>query len=223
MKRALDIDSHVSPRPRILHLNVGGRKFDTTTATLMRIPYFHPFLEGRFEVERDVDGYLFIDRCGDLFGNILQFARCAQRPSQNVVDMNRYALLAECDFYGTESLARHLREETSPLDLRFEDRRLKEEETNALNNITDTNDNFLLDFFQLDHTPLKREGLELHLLFNKKARAEIEPGGFEGFRRRLNKFSGGLLDDLAIPETVIAGGSIVPTLGEANELSFRRK
>ena len=129
MKRSSDHDNPDGKRiAAVLSLNVGGVRFQTSRETAARIPYFRPFLESRFDYARDDEGWIFVDRCGELFKHVLRFARDARRPPRSVLEVHRDVSPVECDFYGCDALAHHLREETSPSDLRFEDRRIREEE-----------------------------------------------------------------------------------------------
>ena len=66
----------------LLSLNVGGKYFQLTKDTAARIPYFIPYLEGRFGFTKDADGFIFLDRDPKLFKHILQYARNGCRPSQ---------------------------------------------------------------------------------------------------------------------------------------------
>ena len=197
----------------VLSLNVGGARFQMSRDTAARIPYFRPFLEGRFDFTRDDDGWIFVDRCGELFKHMLQFARDARRPSRSVLAEHRHALLAECDFFGFEALAHHLREDTCPWDLRVEDRRIREAELGGLG--AEPNTGQLVDFFAADHSPLEREGLQLNVLLGAQPRATVA-GDFDAFYQRLEDFSGGVLRKLAdMTDVVVAGGAVVGALVNA--------
>ena len=81
MKRSSDHDNPDGKRiAAVLSLNVGGVRFQTSRETAARIPYCRPFLEGRFDFARDDEGWIFVDRCGELFKHVLRFARDARRP-----------------------------------------------------------------------------------------------------------------------------------------------
>ena len=194
----------------VLSLNVGGRRFQMSRETASRIPYFQPLLEGRFTFACDDTGCIFVDRSAELFKHLLQFARDARRPSKNILDAHKEALLAECDFFALDHLAHHLREETSPYDLRLEDRQTRETELRV--RAGEIQEGALLDFFTQDHSPLEREGLQLHLLFQSEPRTVVT-GNYKIFYERLNTFSGGILPDLStIPDILIAGGAVVGAL-----------
>ena len=72
----------------LLSLNVGGYRFQMSRETAARMPYFQPFLEGRFNFARDDEGWIFVDRCGALFKHVLQFARDARRPPRSVFEVH---------------------------------------------------------------------------------------------------------------------------------------
>jgi hypothetical protein len=193
----------------VLSLNVGGCRFQVSRATAGRIPYFEPYLEGRLPFVCDEEGWIFVDRCGELFKYVLQFARDNRRPSRNVLFQHKDALLAECEFYALDALAHHLREETSPWDLRPEDRRIMEAELHAR---LAPDEVVLLDVFAQEHAPLEREALQLHCLLDSEPRAAVV-GDFAAFYDRLDAFSGGILEDLArFRDVVIAGGAVAAAL-----------
>ena len=92
-----------------IKLNVGGVLFDTTRSTLAQCQYFEPALEGRLRHGTvDDQGRWFIDRDGQLFQHLLNYMRTRQRPTQKVVQEMRDQLLAECDFFGIDALAKNL-------------------------------------------------------------------------------------------------------------------
>ena len=98
MKRSCTCASETADAKRgaaVLSLNVGGCRLQISRATAGRIPYFEPYLEGRLPFACDEEGWIFVDRCGDLFKYILQFARDNRRPSRNVLFEHKDALLAE--------------------------------------------------------------------------------------------------------------------------------
>ena len=197
----------------VVSLNVGGARFQMSRDTAARIPYFHAFLEGRFDFARDDEGWIFVDRCGELFKHVLQFARDARRPPQSVLSVHRHALLAECDFFGCEAFAHHLREDTCPWDFRLEDKRIREAELGALS--VEPNEGQLADFFAVDHSLLERESLQLHILLGTRPRATVAEN-FAVFYERLDVFSGGVLRELAnVPDVVVAGGAVVGALVNA--------
>jgi hypothetical protein len=60
-----------------IKLNIGGVKFETSKSTLELSPYFAAMLSGRFKIELDTEGYLFIDRDGENFKYLLSWLRGA--------------------------------------------------------------------------------------------------------------------------------------------------
>ena len=61
----------------VIHLNVGGHKFDTTVATMTRFPdsMLGAMFSGRHQLPKDKDGYFFIDQDGTHFRHIINFLR----------------------------------------------------------------------------------------------------------------------------------------------------
>jgi hypothetical protein len=61
----------------VIHLNVGGHKFDTTVATMTRFPesMLGAMFSGRHQLPKDKDGYYFIDQDGTHFRHIINFLR----------------------------------------------------------------------------------------------------------------------------------------------------
>ncbi len=199
------------PRPDTMRLNIGGRRFETTCQTLAGLPYFEPLIEGRFAHAKDENGYVFVDRSGDLFAVLLQFLRCKQRPAEPILAKHGTTLLDECNFYGLESLAQKIRGETCPMDLLLPDRLLRERETTARGD-PGAHETMLIDVHAAGASPLDRTSLEVALLLT-----EVPPpflkDGFPEFHERLDNFSGGLLSELKdIRGLVFAGGSVIGAL-----------
>ena len=70
------MSSSASPSPKVV-LNIGGQRFETSQATLLKVPrsFFSRLLSGAVQVSRDSDGAYFIDREGLLFHHILAWLR----------------------------------------------------------------------------------------------------------------------------------------------------
>lgn len=221
MKRAGEFcdapECRCQARPRcanIVRLNVGGHHYDTTKETLDSLPFFRPYLEGRYDLARDDEGRLFVDRDGERFRQILQFARDARRPARGALEIQREALLAECDFFLCDKLAHYIRDDVSPYDMRAEDRILREEEA-CVREGGGPDCGMLFDFFRQDRSPLPRQQLQPHALLDKAPRATAQ-GDFADFHNRLNKFAGGFLTELrSIPDVLVAGGSVIGALVDA--------
>lgn len=83
---------------RILTLNVGGLKYTTTTSTLCRAPFFEAMLRNESSMRAMVDheGYLFVDRNGVAFRDVLEFLRTGQPV---VPSVPAHTLYVEADFY----------------------------------------------------------------------------------------------------------------------------
>ena len=105
MKRACAEEEGPHALAPTTKLNVGGVLFDTTRSTLAQCQYFEPVVEGRLRHGTvDDQGRWFIDRDGKFFAHLLNYMRTRQGPTQKVVQEMRDQLLAECDFWGLDSL-----------------------------------------------------------------------------------------------------------------------
>jgi hypothetical protein len=84
---------------KIIYLNVGGHKYVTTRQTLLneRDPnYFTGLLSNKFEITRDKEGNIFIDRNGKYFEFILDYLRTGEL---NCPNGTRSKVLKEADYY----------------------------------------------------------------------------------------------------------------------------
>ena len=72
----------------------------------------------------DEQGRLFLDRNGEYFSHILHFMRTTLCPTWAYIAQARQNLLHECAYFGLGHMAQRLRGETSPYDLRPEDRQI---------------------------------------------------------------------------------------------------
>ena len=158
------------------------------------------------------DGYMFVDRSGDMFALILQFMRTKQRPSQVILSKYSDMLIAECEYYGLDSMIEVIRGHTCSLYLRYCDRELRDNEAAAREDVSLYEKTMLLDVHATDSTFIGRESMELPLLLTDMPPPTIQ-GGLQDFIERLNNFSGMLLDDLRdIKGLVFAGGSVLGSL-----------
>ena len=165
----------------------------------------------------DEQGRWFIDRDGKLFAHLLNYMRTRQRPTQKVVQEMRDQLLAECDFFGLDSLVKNLRGEVSLHDMRWQERALREEEAQLRGDPMIHKQGFLIDLFRADISQKPRHELELPLLLARGEAPTIKDGYAE-FRARLDAFSGGLLESLkSIPGIVIAGGAVIGALTDTEK------
>jgi hypothetical protein len=136
-------------------------------------------------------------------------------PNWTYVTENKQALLEECKYYGLEYMQHRVRGETSPYDLRPQDRTLKEQEALAMQNPSAHAD-LLLDVFDAGNTALDPGELQLPLLPTQATRASVR-GTHAEFLDRLDKLSGGLVRELG--ETrglVFAGGSVLAALTDGD-------
>eukprot|EP01116_Phalansterium_solitarium_P007722 TRINITY_DN2058_c0_g1_i1.p1 TRINITY_DN2058_c0_g1~~TRINITY_DN2058_c0_g1_i1.p1 ORF type:complete len:221 (+),score=15.30 TRINITY_DN2058_c0_g1_i1:135-797(+) len=90
----------------LVKLNVGGKKFMTSLSTIMNAPpcvlqtMVQRDLDQSMPSTHDEDGYLFIDRNGDVFGAILDYLRTGELDLP--VGVSPTQLKREFDFYGIE-------------------------------------------------------------------------------------------------------------------------
>ncbi|UJR29697.1 hypothetical protein I4U23_017245 [Adineta vaga] len=86
-------------------LDVGGKEFPVSTTTLRteENTFFTTLLSEQWEIEKDKDGRIFIDRDGKLFEEILKYMR---NPTRYVLvdEKIRYDLMVEAEFYRLDQL-----------------------------------------------------------------------------------------------------------------------
>lgn len=91
-------------KPRIVKLNVGGKKFETHKDTLVQ---HSEFFRAKFEKKFfNDDGEIFIDRNGDLFAYILDYMRSQELPELS--DELRSRLSIEADYFLMKGLEEKL-------------------------------------------------------------------------------------------------------------------
>ncbi|CAB4008289.1 BTB POZ domain-containing KCTD3 isoform X1 [Paramuricea clavata] len=91
----------------IVQLNVGGRRFSTSTQTLIWVPdsFFSSLLSGRIESIKDETGAIFIDRDPDAFVPILNFLRTKELDLRG---LDLKVVKHEAEFYGITPLVKRL-------------------------------------------------------------------------------------------------------------------
>jgi len=92
---------------RIIHLNIGGRRFSTSKETLLRDPncMLAAMFSGRHRCDKQPDGTYFIDRDGTYFSYILNYLRDGEVDLPDDQQACK-ALLREARFYNLSSLER---------------------------------------------------------------------------------------------------------------------
>mmetsp|Transcript_114601 Transcript_114601/g.286444 ORF Transcript_114601/g.286444 Transcript_114601/m.286444 type:complete len:573 (-) Transcript_114601:136-1854(-) len=85
-----------------VHLNVGGTVFETSRSTLVQQPgsYLEALLSGRYQISRDRNGRVFINRDPEHFRTVLNFLRNPQTPPMPRDSAESEALVREAGFYG---------------------------------------------------------------------------------------------------------------------------
>lgn len=83
-------------------LNVGGTLFVTTRTTLSKFPdsFFGTLLSGRYQVPKDPDGSVFIDRAPDMFPYVLEFLRDGTVSVEQPTEVFLHKLRRDFEFYG---------------------------------------------------------------------------------------------------------------------------
>ena len=168
-------------------------------------------------MQRDVEtGAFFVDRSPELFQIILQFLRTGgMLPVESVMREHGPHLRAECEFFGLDWMAAHIRGDISPFDMRLEDRVLQDSELRSKTCILPDTSLFFLDFFKADHSQIDRAQLQLPLLLDGRRQRPTPVATFEQFYRALDEFTGFLLDDLSgITDVMVAGGAVTSALIE---------
>ena len=213
MKREGLFEGPAKKRAAVVRLNVGGAHFDAAPETLAAAKFFQAGLAGCIPMAMDENGRFFIDRSGKLFEVILEHMRNPRlRPSQKVLDEGGAALLAECEFYGYEELAQVCRGELLPGDLRPECRALRLVEEEAREDPGVFERQLLFDVHRADVSAQPQAELQIPVLLGGHSCPKLR-GGFEEFKARLDKWSGGLLQDLhGMPGLVFAGGAVLGAL-----------
>ncbi len=209
-KRAVPGAMSKTKKAAVVRLNVGGKYYDTTEQTLASADYFRSLFGNNFAITVDSKKRIFIDRCGDLFGVILNCLRDGSRPPQHVVSNQGHELCAECAYYGIDWLEHKIKGYVSPTDMRPEDRVIRDTECR----IRDGSEciDILIDVFKRPMTPVNPEELQAPLLLKNKAPRPVLKGTFDDFRERLNQFTGNLLGALELDHVVIAGGAVLGAL-----------
>lgn len=78
----LNGDQQFKKLSNIIKINVGGKRFTTTLTTLIskKDSMLAAMFSGRFDIEKDEEGYFFIDRNGKYFSAILDYLRTGEFP-----------------------------------------------------------------------------------------------------------------------------------------------
>jgi len=97
----LGVAPHKLPKGRIV-LDVGGCLFSTTFETLTKIPdsYLEKMFSGRFPIQVNEDGTVFVDRDGTHFDSVLKFLRDPTTKIKMKEKLDYDEFKAEIEFYG---------------------------------------------------------------------------------------------------------------------------
>ena len=89
------------PKGTIIKLNVGGKKFMTTAETLTSKGnnFFSGIVQSKIPIEKDENGYIFIDRDPKYFNIILTYLRIGSIPTYLEKTFSIVELNSEIEFY----------------------------------------------------------------------------------------------------------------------------
>ena len=200
----------------IVRLNVGGKFFDTTSATLKRgSDFFASLLDfgsGTFNGgDKDADGRIFVDRSAKLFGILLESWRTSLRPPQSIINVFKQQLLDECKYFVADDTAARVMGRTCDADLSPACRRIALDEKEMAFTVVDV---FKAHLELKDRAQLQLPPLLLEPLVRDES---VLAGTFYDCKARLNVLCGGLLlalegDPLISKFCVIAGGAACAAL-----------
>ena len=142
------------------------------------------------------------------------FAGCFRPQDQSVIATKRSSLLAECLFWGADSVALMITGETNPMHLRPQDRSIREEEMTAEEGTSPLEDALEVAF--LGRLP---EDLQLPLLFRTEEQPAPNPcESLMDFERRFSKICGSAAEAIMrVPNIVFAGSAVLSAfLGEGS-------
>jgi hypothetical protein len=102
---------------KIIKLNVGGKRFTTTLTTLTsdKDSMLAAMFSGRYSLEKDEEGYHFIDRNGEYFSFILDYLRTGQLSSTAINDNILTELKKEVQYYQLSAMVDLPSLETAPI------------------------------------------------------------------------------------------------------------
>ena len=211
-KRPRNVEDRAISTTGIVKLNVGGKEFQTSRATLVRNSAYFDCLFAFGKQQLDDKGCIFVDRCPKLWSIVLHSFRTFARPTQSAIDSYKQPLLDECAFYGCEWLSRKIEGKISSIDV-------------APRYRIDDEDAQLLDVFEwaCDGAGNRSPGeLQIPLLLTGQGkRFAVDCPDAKTFEERLDEFSGDIFSALKekcdCRGMIVAGGSILATLsGDAS-------
>lgn len=125
-----DVDNQNASKAtlKFLEINVGGKLFACSTATLLRFPdtsfdsLLDPKVDDATEILRDPEGHIFLDRDPDMFMFVLEFLRNGRLSvaSYSVDLLER--LDAEAKFFRIQQLQQEVSESRKRLDPNFKEK-----------------------------------------------------------------------------------------------------
>jgi len=105
------LDNCIEASTDKVKLDIGGRIFATTSATLSKEPsMLSSMFSGHFDMEPDEDGCYFIDRNPDFFPIILDYLRKGTIHLEEIEESQMADFADEVEYYQLESLARLIRD-----------------------------------------------------------------------------------------------------------------
>ncbi|GJQ08905.1 hypothetical protein GpartN1_g696.t1 [Galdieria partita] len=107
----------------VVKLNVGGKYFETTVDTLTKYSdsMLSAWFSGKYSMQKDDNGYIFLDRDGDRFRHILNYLRCGTiHIGEDIRLLGE--ILEEAEYFGLQSLAQQLKEDILQCRLKQEEK-----------------------------------------------------------------------------------------------------
>eukprot|EP00871_Galdieria_phlegrea_P002748 jgi/Galph1/3474/GphlegSOOS_G2132.1 len=107
----------------VVKLNVGGKYFETTVDTLTKDKesMLSAMFSGKYAIQKDDQGAVFLDRDGDRFRHILNYLRSnTLHVGENIQLLGE--ILEEAEYFGLQSLVDKLREEVMHYHRKWEEK-----------------------------------------------------------------------------------------------------
>lgn len=157
----------------IININVGGKKFATTTKTLMKVKdtlFYKVLISKRFDLKKEI----FIDRSGNTFKHILEYFRTGKFVLEKFNQEELDQIKEEVEYYDILPLEKLLK------DVQAETKYVHMEVSSYYPNVGSTDPNVLLDRNLATGVCTNTNGWIILELNGVRQISEIEIGGFTG-------------------------------------------